>query len=99
MTRTIYANLPANTLSCCETTELVQLAAELISRLSDHDSFIATPLQTTQSGMVEAIECLTPLEAISLCEQVCRIIRQRLNLCPDAAQNSWSPGSLLPDAA
>ena len=97
--RTIYVDLHPDTLYRCETTELIQLAAELVSRLSDPDSFIETRLQTTQSEMIEAIKRLTHLEVISLCEQVCRIIRQRLNLCSDAAQDSWSPGSLLADAA
>lgn len=99
MMRTIYADLHPDTLYCCQTTELVQLAAELVSRLSDPDSFIETRLQTTQSEMIEAIKRLAPLEAISLCEQVCRIICQRLNLCSDAVQDSWSLGSLLANAA
>jgi hypothetical protein len=99
MMRTIYADLYSDTLYRRETTKLIQLAAELVSRLSDPDSFVETRLQTTQSEMIEAIERLTPLESISLCEQVCRIIRQRLSLYSDAAQDSWSPGSLLADAA
>jgi hypothetical protein len=96
--RTVYADLHPDTLYRCQTTELIQLAAELISSLSDPDSFIETRLQTTQSGMIEAIEHLTPLESISLCEHVSSLIRQRLDCASDETQDSWFPENLLAGA-
>jgi hypothetical protein len=76
--QTLSADLHPDTLERATTDDLAALIIELVEALQPQSTFCQTALQHDQPELIEAIETLSPHEAVGLAEQVCRMLRLRL---------------------
>lgn len=78
-----------------ETIETQQYSADslaaIVHELLSAHLFFGVTLQTvidTDEPLMDAIATLTELEAIALAEQICKLLKQRIELEPDCDRNS-----------
>jgi hypothetical protein len=71
---------------------LYTVVLELLEgRIASEDAYIETALSECCPDLVARIDDLTDEQAIALAEQVCRLIRLRMDVAPKAAKGYMHP--------